>query len=130
MKQPKCQFFQKSVEYLGQVVSSEGTSLSRRKIQAILNVTPPTDVSELQSFLGMVNHYGKFIKFLADLSAPLNRLLRKDEPWCWTMECQESLIKIKEALTSTKVLAHFSPKLPLELACDASAVGIGAMLFH
>ena len=77
MKLTKCQFFQNSVEYLGQVVSSDGI-----KTEAILNVTSPTDVSELRSFLGMVNHYGKFIKFLADLSAPLNCLLRKDEPWC------------------------------------------------
>ena len=37
---------------------------------------------------------------------------------------------IKEALTSTDVLVHFGPKLPLGLACDASFVGVGAVLFH
>ena len=70
------------------------------------------------------------LKCLADLSAPLNRLLRKDEPWSWNTECQDSFVKIKEALTTTTVLAHFSPELPLGIACDASAVGIGAVLFH
>ena len=78
----------------------------------------------------MVNHYGKFIHFLADLSAPLNNLLRKDTPWQWTEECQQSFEQIKEALTSTKVLAHYDSKLPVGLACDASAVGVGAVLFH
>ena len=130
LKLRKCQFFQESVEYLGKIISSEGLHPSPKKVEAILKVSPPTDVSELRSFLGMVNHYGRFIKCLADLSAPLNRLLRKDEPWSWNTECRDSFIKIKEALTTTKVLAHFSPDLPLGLACDASAVGIGAVLFH
>ena len=39
-------------------------------------------------------------------------------------------LKIKEALTSTDVLSHFDPKLPLGVACDASSVGVGAVLFH
>ncbi len=130
LKLRKCQFFQESVEYLGKIISSEGLQSSPKKVEAILKVAPPTDISELRSFLGMVSHYGRFIKCLADLSAPLNRLLRKDEPWSWSTECQDSFVKIKEALTTTKVLAHFNPDLPLGLACDASAVGIGAVLFH
>ena len=94
LKLRKCKFFQESVEYLGQVVSREGIHPSSKKIEAILKVQPPTDLSELRSFLGMVNHYGKFIQFLADLSAPLNKLLRKDTPWQWTSECQQSFDQI------------------------------------
>ena len=56
-----------SVEYLGSIVSQEGIQTSKRKIEAIQ-----------KSFLGMVNHYGKFIRCLADLSSPLNNLLKKD----------------------------------------------------
>ena len=93
LKLPKCQFFHKSVEYLGQIVSSDGVCPSTKKIEAILKVAPPTDVLELRSFLGMVSHYRKFMKFLADLSAPLNRLLRKDEPWRWTQECQDCFVQ-------------------------------------
>ena len=130
LKLRKCKFFQKSVEYLGQVVSKEGVQPSSKKVEAILKVQPPTDLTELRSFLGMVNHYGKYIQFLADLSAPLNRMLRKDTPWNWSDECQQSFEKIKEALTLTRVLAHYDPKLPVGLACDASAVGVGAVLFH
>ena len=127
LKLRKCKFFEESVEYLRQVVSKEGIHPSEKKIDAILNVQPPTDVSQLRSFLGMVNHYGKFIQFLADLSAPLNRMLRKDVPWRWLRKCQHSFQKIKEALTSTKVLAHYDSELPIGLAC---AVGVGAVLFH
>ena len=130
LKLRKCKFFQVSVKYLGKIISSEGIHPSPKKVEAILEVAPPADVSELRYFLGMVNRYGCFIRCLADLSAPLNRLLKKDEPWSWNTECQESFVKIKEALTTTKVLAHFSPDLSLGLGCDASAVGIGAVLFH
>jgi len=111
-------------------VSKEGIHPSSKKIEAILKVQPPTDLAELRSFLGMENHYGKFIQFLADLSAPLNHLLRKETPWKWSSECQQSFDQIKEALTSTKVLAHYDSKLLVGLACDASAVGVGAVLFH
>ena len=44
----------------------------------------------------MVNHYGKFIRCLADLSSPLNNLLKKDVQWNWSVECQETFLKIKE----------------------------------
>ena len=84
----------------------EGIQTSKRKIEAILKVRPPTNQTELKSFLGMVNHYGKFIRCLADLSSPLNNLLKKDVQWYWSEECQESFLKIKETLTSTEVLAR------------------------
>ena len=97
IKSSKCKFMQKSAEYLGQVVSAEGIQTSQ---QAIQSLTPPKDQPSLRSLLGIVNHYGKFIPFLADLSAPLNKLLRKDVEFNWSTDCDESLNKIKEALSS------------------------------
>ena len=51
-------------------------------------------------------------------------------PWNWTDEYQSSFEKMKNALTSTEVLSHYNPNLSLALACDASSVGVGAVLFH
>ena len=130
IKPTKCKFFEESVEYFGHIVSKDGIHASKRKVKEITSVPLPTDVSKLRSFLGMVNHYGKFVKRCTDLSAPLNKLLRKDEQWNWTDECQTSFLKIKDALTSTDVLPHYDPKLPLGLACDASSIGVGRVLFH
>ena len=78
----------------------------------------------------MVNHYSKFLKCLADSSTPLNNLLKKDVSWEWTQIHQNSFGKIKQALTTTTVLAHFDPDISIGLACDASAVGIGAVIYH
>ena len=86
------------------MVTKEGISTSNRKIEAVLKIPPPQSLTELRSFLGIVNHYRKFVPLLADLSDPLNHLLKKDTPWQWSQECQESFEKLKEALTSTTVL--------------------------
>ena len=73
--------------------------------------------SKNHSWEWLTTSYGNFIQCLADLSSPLNNLLKKDVQWNWSAECQESFAKIKETLTSTEVLAHSNPDVPLGLAC-------------
>ena len=130
IKKPKCCFFQDKVEFLGKVVTKEGIAASSGKVEAVLKIPPPQSLTQLRSFLGIVNHYRKFVPLLADLSDPLNHLLKKDTPWEWSSECQESFTKLKEALTSTTVLAHYDPMMPIALACDASSIEIGAVIYH
>ena len=114
MKSTKCKFLQNSVECLGQVVSAQSIDTSQRKAEAVLKMSPPANQRSLRSFLGIVNHYGKFIPFLADLNAPLNRLLRKDAPFHWSAECEDSFRKSRKYLLQQKyVLAHFDPKVLL-----------------
>ena len=112
---------QDNVEYLGQVVSKHGIHKSKGKLEAILKMSPPSSQKNLRSFLGIVNHYMKFIPFLANLSAPMNKLLKKDAQFYWSSGCEDSFNKTKKALTSTEVLVHFDPQVPLGLACDASS---------
>ena len=63
----KCQFAQPSVEYLGHTLSPEGISKGS-KVEAVLKMPPPTDVSSLKSFLGSVQFYRKFIPNLASMA--------------------------------------------------------------
>ena len=77
-----------------------------------------------------MNYYGRFIRQLATLVYPLNRLLCKRTPWAWSKSCQQAFTKLKARLASTEVLAHYDMKLPLRLDCDASAYGVGAVLSH
>jgi hypothetical protein len=130
IRKEKCQFFQNSVEYLGHIIDKAGIRPSPKKVEAILKAPAPGDQSQLRSFLGGVNYFGKFIGQLADLSAPLNNLLKQDVQWDWSKEANDAFTKLKEALASMDVLVHYDPKLTLGLACDASSVGLGAVLFH
>ncbi|KAM7312980.1 uncharacterized protein ISCGN_002903 [Ixodes scapularis] len=130
VKKEKCAFFQKELRYLGHVISAAGVSTTPEKIEALLKVAAPSSKQQLQSFLGMVNYYGKFVPRLSTLASPLYRLLRQDQRWCWDKACQAAFEEIKTALATPSILAHYDPSKPLQVACDASQYGIGAVLSH
>ena len=129
LKKSKCFFLQDSVEYLGHIIDAEGLHTSPKKVEAVLQAPKPTNQHQLRSFLGLLQYYGKFLHNLSTLLSPLNALLQ-DTPWKWTKECDQAFIDAKSALASAAVLVHYNPKLPLRLATDASAYGIGAVISH
>ena len=128
-KKEKCEFAQPSVVYLGHTLSRHGIAKGA-KVDAILQMEPPTNLAELRSFIGSVQFYGKFIKDLATILEPLTLLTRKDVHWHWGKEQQTAFQHLKDVLCSDTVLAHFDPSLEVGLSCDASSVGVGAVLFH
>ena len=127
VKRNKCQFFLKSVTYLGHQVDANGIHTMPSKVEAIVQAPQPENQQQLRSFLGLLNYSSKFIPNLATLLHPLNHLLRQDVKWRWTAECTRAF---QEALVSSSVLAHYDPKLPMKMAADASAYGIGAVISH
>ena len=78
--------------------------------------------------MGMVNHLCKFVPRLADLSDPLRQLLPKDSSWVWEELQQHAFQRIKEALLSSEVLAHYDPNRPTIISADASSTGLSAVL--
>ena len=129
-KRAKCVFMQPAVEYLGHKVDAQGLHTTDKKVEAVLKAPQPKNVTELHSFLGLLHYYHKSLPNLSSELKPLNRLLKSDVNWKWTQECSEAFIKAKKLIGSAPVLAHYDPKLPLKLAGDASAYGIGAVLSH
>ena len=130
LKKSKCIFTATSVEYLGHVIDKNGLHPSPSKVQAIKQAPQPTNVTELKSFLGLVNYYHKFLPNLYTSLAPLHSLLRKNSRWNWSTEHSEAFTKVKSLLQSSSLLVHYDDKKPLLLACDASPYGIGAVLSH
>ena len=90
----------------------------------------PSDVSSLRSFLGSVQFYGKFIPKLSSITAPLHQLTKKNTPWSWDREAKHAFDNLKTILSNDTVLAHYDPSQQIGISCDASASGIGAILFH
>ena len=119
-----------AVEYLGHPVDAEGLHTLDTKVAAIQQAPCPKDVQELHSFLGLVHYYGKFMPNLLTLLQPLNNLLKRKIKWKWSDECKKAFQEIKKLLASAPVLAHYNPALPIRLAGDASAYGIGAVISH
>ena len=128
LKRGKCSIWKPSVDYLGHHVDAKGIHTAPEKVSAITQAPEPWNVTELRSFLGMVNYYGKFILNLATLLHPLNELLKEGQPWRWSKQCAIAFQAAKQHLASAPVLVHYDPKLPIRLAGDASSYGIGAVL--
>ena len=130
LKRAKCLFMFPSVEYLGFQISAKGLQPTSEKVRAVQNAPAPTDVSQLKSFVGLVNYYGKFLPDLSHVLAPLYRLLQKSAKWVWEEQQQKAFKEVKSMLTSDCLLAHFDPTEDLVLACNASPYGVGAVLSH
>lgn len=123
-------FLKKTVNYLGYKIDAEGLHTCEDKIRAIKEAPVPQTVKQLQSFLGLVNYYHKFLPNSSSVLKPLYNLLRSEAKYVWSTECDNAFIKIKKMLSSAPVLAHYDPDLPIRLTVDASDVGVGAIISH
>ncbi|XP_065199099.1 uncharacterized protein K02A2.6-like [Sycon ciliatum] len=130
LRKQKCAIRVDRVRYLGYSISRNGLEPNQDKVEAILKASAPKNVQALQSFLGCVNFYNRFLPDMSSVLKPLNNLLRKGVPWNWTDECEKVFDQVKRMLTSAPVLAHFDVNEKVVVECDASPYGIGACLMH
>ena len=65
------------------MISVKGVSVDPQKSEKIVNWKPPTNVTEIQSFLGLAGYYRKVGKGFSKLVDPLTKLTRKDEKFVW-----------------------------------------------
>ena len=126
----KCKFMQKSVTYMGCIISAEGISPTDEKVEAIKHAPRPENSTQLRAFLGMINYHGKFIRNLSSILQPLNQLLQKNQDFTWTPQCEAAFNKAKDSLSSSNVLVHYNPSLPVILESDATQYGIRAVILH
>ncbi|MGL5500526.1 MAG: reverse transcriptase/ribonuclease H family protein, partial [Plesiomonas shigelloides] len=129
-KREKCQIGKSELSYLGHIVSKEGLRVDPKKIVAVVDWATPTDVGQLRSFLGLANYFRKFVQGFSLLVAPLTNLTRKGLRWNWTAECEKAFQDVKQALVGAPVLRMPDFAKPFEVVCDASCVGIGAVLLQ
>jgi len=81
VKMSKCQFGQSQVRYSGFLATAEGIKPCPEKVTPIMQVAPPTNRKELDSFLGSVGVYQRFITKYSVKTEPLRLLKKKDQPF-------------------------------------------------
>jgi Reverse transcriptase (RNA-dependent DNA polymerase)/RNase H-like domain found in reverse transcriptase len=125
----KCVFRQETVEFLGLSVSSAGVLPLADRVAAIKQFQPPNTVKELQSFLGLINFYRRFIRSVVKLLLPLPVNLRgspaSSKRLQWTADMRHAFTA---AVAAACTLQHPLPGTQLSLATDASASQIGGVL--
>lgn len=126
----KCEFAVPQVKFLGHIISKKGIRIDPDKVEAITKLEAPKDVPGLRRLLGMVNHVGKFIPMLAELTKPLRDMLKRDNEWMWGADQETAFQKVKEILISAPVLDHYNANKPTKISADASSYGIGGVLMQ
>lgn len=126
----KCEFGVQEVTYLGHHVTASGVSPLQDRVEAIKKHPVPGTVKQLQTYLGMVNFYRRFIAGAAKILKPLTDALRggPKSKLTWSSEMQSAFQLSKDSLVAATSLAHPVAGAQLILAVDASATHVGAVL--
>ncbi|WRX12107.1 Reverse transcriptase domain - like 10 [Theobroma cacao] len=126
----KCEFWLKSVGFLGHVVSKDEVQVDPKKVEAVEKWPRPTSVTEIRSFLGLAAYYCRFVKDFCKIAAPLTKLTHKDTKFVWSNACEDSFEKLKACLTIAPILSLPQGIGGYTVFCDASRVGLGCVLMQ
>ncbi|KAJ9519493.1 hypothetical protein QJQ45_000590 [Haematococcus lacustris] len=132
-KLSKCEFGMDQTSFLGHIVSASGIACDPAKVAAVQSWPIPKTVHDVRSFLGLANYYRRFVKDFSTIAAPLTTLTRADGHdkqgvVAWGQAQQSTFDALKQALVSAPILIAPDPSQPYTLRCDASSIGIGAVL--
>lgn len=147
LKPEKCCLMQRRVEYLGHVISEEGISASDQKVAAVRQWPVPQNRDELRRFLGFTGYMRKFVRNYARVVEPLNELLKGEplrkrdrrkarakvdgvKPFVWEQSHENAFRLLIKTLTEAPVLAFADYDKEFVLQTDASASGLGAILYQ
>ena len=126
----KCTFCTDHVVFLGFVISSNGVQVDEEKVKAIQEWPTPKSVTEVRSFHGLASFYRRFVKDFSTIAAPLNEVVKKNVGFHWGKKQEEAFAALKHQLTQAPILALPNFAKSFEIECDASNVGIGAVLLQ
>ncbi|KAM5346020.1 hypothetical protein ACJ41O_001493 [Fusarium nematophilum] len=124
----KSKFHASEVEFLGHIISHNEIRMDPKKLSAVRDWKEPSNVKEVQAFLGFANYYRKFLKRFGKIAIPLTELTKKDKPFVMGNRAKEAFRDIKKLILSEPVLKMFDPSRPIELETDASDFALGAQL--
>ena len=128
----KCQFFRRSLQYMGHTIRTDGKHPSivaeKSKIEAITKLPVPKTKRQLKGYIGMVAYLSMYLCDLQTLLIPMHKLVRKTSPWIWSDEVDANFREINRRLIESPVLTLPSPTGAYTIYVDTSRVGTGSCL--
>ena len=128
LKLSKCAFGKSSVDFCGTTVSSQGVHIDNSKLEALFATPAPTNVKQLQSFLGICNWFRDFIPDFSIIAHCLTELTKKSTPWDWNYNHQTAILILLHKIANAPCLTYFNPELETHVYTDASLYGIGGWI--
>jgi predicted aspartyl protease/transposase InsO family protein len=128
LKTSKCALMQKSVHFLGHVISGDGVATDPEKVRLVEQWPVPANLGELRSFLGLTGYYRRYVDGYSRIVSPLTELTQKGRQFIWSETCQRAFETLKQKLSSPPVLAMPNDQDTFVLDTDASDRSIGAVL--
>ncbi|XP_060085903.1 uncharacterized protein K02A2.6-like [Ylistrum balloti] len=126
----KCRVRKTRVSYVGHILTDKGVEADPEKVRAITDMPAPCDKEGVRRFLGLVQYLAKFLPNLSQVDAPLRILLKSNIEFTWGPEQERSFKALKHLCTSSPVLAFYDVNKPVQIQCDASKDGLGAILIQ
>jgi hypothetical protein len=124
----KCEFEKTRIEYLGVIISHNKVEMDPVKIAGVVDWPTPSNKKEVQSFIGFINFYRRFIPGFSHHACALFDLTMKDVRFIWGSPQEDSFMKLKELVTSAPVLILPNDNLPFRLEADGSSIAMGVVL--
>ena len=130
MKQEKCSFFKKHIQYLGHLVSERGFEPLPEKLESIRKMLAPRTAKEVKQFLGLIGYYRKFVPYFVDISRLLTKLTHHNVKFEWTEQCTKAFNHLRELLMEYMILRYPDPTQKYILYTDASGIGWSGVLMQ
>ena len=116
--------------YMGHILTENGLKPDPKNVNAILQMPKPENVKSVRRLLGMANYLSRYLPKLADTCEPVRELTRSNNEWEWSDKHERALREIKQAITTAPVLRYFDTTKPTLMHCDASSLGLVAVLLQ
>ena len=130
LKAKKCKFGFQELVILGNLVGHGEVKPDPNKIKALENLEPPKNRKQLQSFLGSVGYFRRFIGDFAKKVAPLTHLLKGDAKFEWNEERHATFLELKKHLMNNPILKLPNLEIPFVVRSDASNYALGSVLLQ
>jgi hypothetical protein len=109
-------------------VCKQGLLVDPTKIAVIVNLPPPKSMHQLRATLGHIGHYRKFIKGYAQITTPMEKLLKKDTIFQWNEDCQQGLDTLKEKIVTTPIIVFLDWENTFHVNLYASTITLGSIV--
>jgi hypothetical protein len=128
LKIKKCIFGTPFGILLGHIVCKQGLPVDPAKIGVIVNLPPPKTVCQLRATLGHTRYYMKFIKGYVQITALMEKLLRKDNKFQWNEGCQRRLDTLEAKMVTAPIRVFPDWEKTFHVHVDASTIAVGSIL--